>query len=55
MLPEGGKTVPALTTGPEDAENQENGADDLHYPTHSPQGNPAALAVRPRYPSVSGS
>lgn len=37
VLPEGTKAVGALTPGPEDAEKQENGADHLANPTHSPQ------------------
>jgi hypothetical protein len=37
VLPEGTKAVGALTPGPEDAEKQENGADNLANPTHSSQ------------------
>ena len=35
MLPESGKTMAALTPGPEEPEKQENGADDLSNPAHA--------------------
>ncbi len=35
MLPEGSKTVAALTPGPEDAEKQKDSTGNLANPTHS--------------------
>jgi len=45
VLPEGTKAVGALTPGPEDAEKQYNGADNLANSTHSPKTIP--VATRP--------
>src|SRR5215475_7350811 len=40
VLPEGGQAMGALTPGPEDTEEEENGADNLANPTHSPKTSP---------------
>jgi len=40
VLPEGTKPMGAHTAGPEDAEKQENGADNLADPTHVPRLSP---------------
>lgn len=37
MLPEGTKTMGALTPGPKDPEEQENDASNLPNPTHGPK------------------
>ena len=53
MLPEGSKAMGAHAPGPEDAQEQENGADGLANLTHSPQAIPAADApARVRFPGV---
>lgn len=46
MLPEGSKTMVALTPGPEDAEKQENSADNLANPTHSLKTIPVDVLAR---------
>ncbi len=46
VLPEGSKTMVALTPNPEDAEKQENGADNLANPTHSLKTIPADVLAR---------
>jgi hypothetical protein len=45
MLPKGSEAMTGLTPDPEDAEKQENGADNLANPTHSPKTIPAAAAA----------
>jgi hypothetical protein len=46
VLPEGSKAMAALTPGPEDADEQENGADDLASPTHGLNTIPADPLAR---------
>ncbi len=46
VLPEGSKTMVALTPDPEEPEKQENDADNLANPTHSPKIIPADVLAR---------
>jgi hypothetical protein len=46
VLPEGGKTMSTFTPGPENAEKQDDGADDLTSTTHNPKTIPADMLVR---------
>src|SRR5215813_14893848 len=59
VLPEGTKPMGAHTPGPEDAEQQEDGADDLANPTHGPKVSPCpppspGAPCRTRQPGAQG-